>query len=216
MLSPQFLYTETAHKKFECDGFVHFDNFLTTEALSSLRTMADTVWQTKQRQWMDFDYQQPESEDNDLSLVTPARELGNNEKLLTAMSQLFGGKPVLHAVTAVIYKQNKKSIVSPWHRDADYFMTIWICLDDVGPENGGMVVKPGWHSKKIESGHCECNTLKFSELGITQEEFEKDKVTYNFKAGQAAFHHPKLPHASFENSTSNPRRVVCLRYRVAE
>ena len=32
------------------------------------------------------------------------------------------------------------------------------------------------------------------------------------KAGQGAFHHPLLPHASTENQTNTDRRILILRY----
>ena len=36
----------------------------------------------------------------------------------------------------------------PFHQDGnERGRTIWICLDSVGPGNGGLVVLPGWHKK---------------------------------------------------------------------
>jgi len=44
-------------------------------------------------------------------------------------------------------------------------------------------------------------------------EFCKDLVTYRFKAGTMAMHHPSLPHASMHNTTTDRwRRIIILRY----
>jgi hypothetical protein len=43
-------------------------------------------------------------------------------------------------------------------------------------------------------------------------EFCQDLVTYRFRAGGMAMHHPSLPHASMHNTTADRwRRVIILR-----
>eukprot|EP00939_MAST-03C_sp_MAST-3C-sp1_P001325 g1325.t1 len=49
------------------------------------------------------------------------------------------------------------------------------------------------------------------------EEFEKDIVQYRLRAGDAAMHHPSLPHMSMPNrSRSRWRRILILRYLPAK
>jgi len=201
-LSANFEYSKTSHERFVKDGFIQFFDFLTQEGLEALRVLVNGVWENHHVQWVDFDA--------DSQHVTEAAKLGSDPRLLEMMTQVLE-EPVLHAVTAIIPKQGTRSIESPWHRDAPYFITIWICLDDVDAENGALMVKPGWHRKGALT-NCECSTIDFAKMGTSIEEFQKDCITYKLKAGQAAMHHPLLPHASFSNLSGNPRRVISLRY----
>eukprot|EP01130_Rhizamoeba_saxonica_P004340 TRINITY_DN1776_c0_g1_i4.p1 TRINITY_DN1776_c0_g1~~TRINITY_DN1776_c0_g1_i4.p1 ORF type:complete len:144 (-),score=24.68 TRINITY_DN1776_c0_g1_i4:30-461(-) len=122
------------------------------------------------------------------------------------------GEPPEFAWSELIRKTPSQSIVSHWHQDRQGYYPIWICLDDVNRHNGTMNVKPGWHHK-LKPHQCECSTINFHELGILQDDFEKDTIYYELPAGSAGIHTALLPHTAGSNQTDSDRRVIVLRYK---
>ena len=112
----------------------------------------------------------------------------------------------------------------PWgnptalHLDVPYWsftsrqsLSLWVALDDVGPENGCLYFMPGTHKETT-----------FENPGITENmasifEFypnmkDRSMVPGIMKAGTASFHNGLCVHAAGANMTPNFRRAMTCAY----
>lgn len=97
-------------------------------------------------------------------------------------------------------------------------LTLWLPLDDVSAEGGGLKVLPRLHTHGALPagpiyGACHGDSTKCG-IGI-DEAFLAARIhttcAYELRAGQPAAHHAYTPHASGPNTTDAPRRVLILR-----
>mmetsp|Transcript_8763 Transcript_8763/g.13902 ORF Transcript_8763/g.13902 Transcript_8763/m.13902 type:complete len:224 (-) Transcript_8763:503-1174(-) len=133
--------------------------------------------------------------------------------------------------------------VVPMHQDGDSKVrTLWIALDRVDQQNGGLQVLKGWHKhgrlpyKKIST----VEELKLAEYFASHNvfaadleplrpansqfedrldeqnrrpvNFQQDLCRYRLRSGGAGMHHPYIPHASPRNDSNRDRRVIILRF----
>ncbi|OQR92560.1 hypothetical protein THRCLA_22378 [Thraustotheca clavata] len=105
---------------------------------------------------------------------------------------------------------------TPWHQDGREqntpMATVWISLDDLShPTSGALCVLPQLHSYGLLPSESS-NHFQFDNV-LTQDFVQQfESVIYDLKPGQAAIHHPLLPHASMANTILPYRRVIVLRY----
>merc|ERR1712032_1454166 len=78
--------------------------------------------------------------------------------------------------------------------------TLWVALDDVCCDNGGMQVIAGRHREVLGAAVPEDKIL------------HDERIEYKMRAGQAGIHHPLTPHRSCANSTSSARRAFLVRF----
>jgi ectoine hydroxylase-related dioxygenase (phytanoyl-CoA dioxygenase family) len=151
----------------------------------------------------------------------------DNHPVITGMArQLLGSKEVVLLEDGAIVKKPKVGGKLAWHQDYAYWplatpgaVTCWIALDDVGTENGGMVVAKGSHKlgEKLPVEFGDGSSFMHDERpGIgevqTPEEAGLESVTYELKAGECGFHHALIWHASSANTSPNLRRGFVPRY----
>ena len=115
----------------------------------------------------------------------------------------------------------------PWHQDLGYWpiaepaaITVWIALDSVTPQNGGMQFVPG------SQRYGERLPVDFGTgASLLGEERPRARsvptdptadghpiVNYLLKEGEAGIHDPLVWHSSFPNDTDAPRFAYVLRY----
>jgi ectoine hydroxylase-related dioxygenase (phytanoyl-CoA dioxygenase family) len=113
-----------------------------------------------------------------------------------------------------------------WHQDYAYWplatpaaVTCWIALDDVGGENGGMMVAQGSHKlgEKLPVEFGDGSSFMHDErpgVGEVREPEEEglEVVGYQLEAGECGFHDALIWHASGPNKSQNPRRGFIPRY----
>ena len=140
--------------------------------------------------------------------------------------QLLGSEEVVLMEDGAIVKKPKVGGKLAWHQDYAYWpiatpgaVTCWIALDDVGAENGGMMVAQGSHKlgEKLPVEFGDGSSFMHDERpGIgevqTPEEAGLEVVGYQLKAGECGFHHALIWHASGPNTSPNPRRGFIPRY----
>lgn len=123
----------------------------------------------------------------------------------------------------VFWKPPRHPGVVPWHQDYSYWTrtgppghgTMFVALDDMGPENGGLEYVPGTHRWGLLPRQDFGGDLAALEAALTpaqRDAFRPEPV--RLRAGQAAMHHPHLVHGSRGNPTDRPRRAVVLNYMV--
>lgn len=121
----------------------------------------------------------------------------------------------------VFWKPPHHPGVVPWHQDYSYWtrtgppahVTMFVALDDMGPENGGLEYVPGSHRWGLLPPQGFDQDLDALHEALTDEQraaFRPEPVV--LRAGQAAMHHSHLVHGSRANSTDRPRRAAVLNY----
>lgn len=132
----------------------------------------------------------------------------------------LGGDLVLYS-TQLAYKPPNAGRAVPWHQDGERCRTVWIPLDNVDPENGGLIVQPGAHVhgrlpykrvSEVDLDDALFNT-KYSVFAVIPPGQPGQPLGYRLRAGALEIHDPLLPHCSLPNTTDTPRRVVILRYQ---
>ncbi|HST20470.1 MAG TPA: phytanoyl-CoA dioxygenase family protein [Blastocatellia bacterium] len=109
--------------------------------------------------------------------------------------------------------------VVAWHQDYSYWtrtqplahLTCWIGLDDSTRDNGCVHYVPGshtWPDLPITGLTGDMNAIQ-SVLSDEQKELFKP-VAIELRKGEASFHHPRMIHGSFANTTSSSRRATVI------
>ena len=92
--------------------------------------------------------------------------------------------------------------------------SVWIALDDSGPENGCLRVIPGSHEqKRLRRHHQEPTSRKLTlNLALDEDEFdESDARDVVLEAGQISMHDIYLLHGSNANRSARRRAGFVLR-----
>lgn len=108
--------------------------------------------------------------------------------------------------------------LTPPHQDGRYHnllppetVNIWLALDEVGPENGGMRYVRGSHRAGLRPHGIAAQQPGFS-MSIT--DFGPDdlakEVVFSLKPGDAVAHHGLTIHRAPANPTSRHRRAFCM------
>lgn len=109
--------------------------------------------------------------------------------------------------------------VVAWHQDYSYWtrtqplahLTCWIGLDDSTRDNGCVHYVPGshrWPDLPITGLTGDMDAIQ-SVLSDEQKDLFKP-VAIELRKGEASFHHPRMIHGSFANTTSSPRRATVI------
>ena len=109
----------------------------------------------------------------------------------------------------------------PWHQDYSYWtrtgppahISLFLSLDDMGPENGGLEFVPGshrWGLFPCQDFGGDMDALLEHLSPEQREHFRPEPIT--LRAGQASIHHSHLIHGSRANPSDRPRRAAVLNY----
>jgi ectoine hydroxylase-related dioxygenase (phytanoyl-CoA dioxygenase family) len=140
--------------------------------------------------------------------------------------QLLGSREVVLLEDGAVIKKPVVGGKLAWHQDFAYWplaspgaVTSWIALDDVGAANGGMQVAAGSHKlgERLPVEFGDGSSFMHEERpGVPElrppEEEGLEVVGYELRAGECAFHHALLWHASGPNTSQSPRRGFIPRY----
>jgi len=109
--------------------------------------------------------------------------------------------------------------VVAWHQDYSYWtrttplahLTCWIGLDDTTPDNGCVNYIPGSHRWPDLPITGLTGVMDAIESVLTETQKAQFKpVQIILKKGECSFHHPRMIHGSFANTTSQPRRATVI------
>lgn len=126
--------------------------------------------------------------------------------------ELFGKRP--HSTTSIPFHQDTYTTHTGFTWTSEkaaacappYPVTLWVALDDVSCDNGGMEMVPGRHRELL-------NDLHPSRMAVPEDVIRHDvRAEYKLTAGQAGLHHPLVPHRSCPNSTDRSRRAFLIRF----
>jgi ectoine hydroxylase-related dioxygenase (phytanoyl-CoA dioxygenase family) len=142
-----------------------------------------------------------------------------NPRFTVAASQLLGGGAVRFWHDQLFCKPARHGGVVAWHQDYSYWtrttplahLTCWAGLDDATRENGCLHYIPGSHRWPDLPVTGLAGDMDAIQSVLTSEQRATFKpVAIELKAGEASFHHPRLIHGSYANSTDRPRRATVV------
>lgn len=143
--------------------------------------------------------------------------LVSDERILDVVEEVLGPDLALFASHYIAKPpQNGKSVV--WHQDGAYWplepmevVTVWLSLDDVDAENGGMRVIPGTQTMDLEEMEESSEESVLSQE-TTADFDEGDAVDVELDPGDVSIHHPNIIHGSDGNTSDRWRRGLTIRY----
>lgn len=161
-------------------------------------------------------------------------ELGTTPKLLKIASQLLGHHEMDHLLNQAHFKLPGDGVMFDWHQDIQHrdkgntwqdlngkgsYVQTAILIDDMTPENGPLLFVPGssqWGKKNFASSdYAEPQQHKNQESLTSEETLNIDKNEAHVvtgTSGSVLFFGPYTVHASFENLSHTPRRVLINGY----
>jgi hypothetical protein len=141
-----------------------------------------------------------------------------NPRFTVPASQLLGGA-VRFWHDQLFCKPARHGGCVAWHQDYSYWtrttplahLTAWAGLDDSTRENGCVHYVPGSHRWPDLPVTGLAGDMDAIQSVLTDEQKEMFKpVAIELKAGEASFHHPRMIHGSYANSTTRPRRATVV------
>uniref|UniRef100_A0A7S2HDB3 Uncharacterized protein n=1 Tax=Haptolina brevifila TaxID=156173 RepID=A0A7S2HDB3_9EUKA len=130
-----------------------------------------------------------------------------------------GGRPVgWHQDGVDAVQGDANAANAELHMPGDAPFTLWVPLDDVNAENGGLQVIPRIHKSgwlpmaPVMADEAESGVGLGIDRTILQAIIPHGVVSYALRAGDAASHHQLTPHRSGPNRGVAPRRVLLMRF----
>ncbi|MGH9839242.1 MAG: phytanoyl-CoA dioxygenase family protein [Blastocatellia bacterium] len=139
-------------------------------------------------------------------------------QFVMAASQLLGGA-VRFWHDQLFCKPAQNGGVVAWHQDYSYWrrttpmahLTCWIGLDEARKDNGCMHYIPGSHLWPDLPITGLTGSMDSIQTILNDEQRAAFKpVAIELKAGECAFHHPRMIHGSYANLTGRQRRATVI------
>ncbi len=149
------------------------------------------------------------------------RELMFSDHILGPARDLIGPNLRLHTS-----KLNMKSAgygaAVEWHQDYAFYphtnddiLAIGVCIDDMAPENGPLMVYPGSHKGPVFDHHVDgvfAGAMLPEDNGLDP----KNAVQLTGPAGSVSIHHGRIVHGSALNTSDRPRRILFYEMMAAD
>ena len=136
-----------------------------------------------------------------------------NSRITEVMRQLLGAN-VLIQTSKLNTKAPGGGAAVEWHQDWAFYphtnddlLAVGVMLDDVGEDNGPLMVFPGSHRGPIfdhHSGGVFAGTMDLEACGLDL----KDAVKLMAPAGSISLHHARIVHGSAPNRSTRDRGVI--------
>ena len=218
LVDRRFVYTDEIHRRYQRDGFYLFDPFLTGEGVAECRDKFERMSRRRNPDAVGDVYFNAHQQEPWLF------QLATHPSLLDLAEWHVGPDLVLWG-SNIIAKPPGTGQVLSWHQDSTewniqgrFAPTVWIALDDIAPDNGGMSVLPGWHRKGAFRHNRARDGAADPKIDpeMLPPDIDRLKFDYVLAAGGAAIHHDLLPHYSPPNISDRWRRVILFRYVAAD
>ncbi|MEP0767443.1 MAG: phytanoyl-CoA dioxygenase family protein [Fimbriimonadia bacterium] len=197
-------------------GYIRFGRILTDDELAAAREHVDWLMANlKEDEW-------PERMNGIHNEDEKMYALCTNPRLLDAVEKFIGPNIVLFS-SHLLCKPEREGHAVPWHQDGIFWplepmdiLTVWLAIDDAGPENGCMRVIPGTHTRgPIEHVPQDTGT-QVLHLGLPMSEVDESKaVDIELKMGEFSMHEPWLIHGSNVNRSNKRRAGYTMRFMPA-
>ena len=149
------------------------------------------------------------------------RDLMYSDHVLAPARDLIGPNLRLHT-TKLNMKSAGYGAAVEWHQDYAFYphtnddiLAIGICIDDMEPENGPLMVFPGSHRGPVYDHHVD-GVFAGAMLPEANGLDLADAVQLTGPAGSVSIHHGRIVHGSALNTSDRPRRILFYEMMAAD
>lgn len=149
------------------------------------------------------------------------RDLMHADHILAPARDLIGPDLRLHTTKLNMKSAHYGSAIE-WHQDFAFYphtnddvLAIGVIIDDMGSENGPLMVFPGSHQGPIHDHHADgvfAGGMDLEAGGLDM----KDAVELNGPAGSISIHHGRIVHGSAPNRSDRDRRLLFIEMMAAD
>ncbi|WP_112324097.1 phytanoyl-CoA dioxygenase family protein [Oceanibium sediminis] len=155
-------------------------------------------------------------------LISPVvRELLRSDVILAPARDLLGADIRLHTTKLNMKKAGYGAAIA-WHQDFAFYphtnddvLAIGVIIDDIGPDNGPLMVFPGSHRGPVHDHHVDGVFAGAMDLGAAGLD-PKDAAMLTGPAGSLTIHHARIVHGSALNRSDRDRRLLFLEMMAAD
>ena len=149
------------------------------------------------------------------------RDLMLSDTILAPARDLIGPDLRLHT-TKLNMKEAGYGAAVEWHQDFAFYphtndavLAVGVILDDMGPENGPLMVFPGSHRGPIHDHHA--GGYFVGAMDLSRDGFDmKQAVPLMGPAGSISLHHGRIVHGSALNTSTKSRRILFYEMMAAD
>ncbi|MGB3556722.1 MAG: phytanoyl-CoA dioxygenase family protein [Jannaschia sp.] len=149
------------------------------------------------------------------------RDLMTSDTILAPVRDLIGPDLRLHT-TKLNMKSAGYGAAVEWHQDFAFYphtnddvLAVGVILDDMGMENGPLMVFPGSHRGPIRDHHAEGYFVGAMDLARDGYDMA-DAVPLTGPAGSVSIHHGRIVHGSALNTSERARRILFYEMMAAD
>jgi len=148
-------------------------------------------------------------------------DLMRSDHVLAPARDLIGPDLRLHTTKLNMKSASGGSAVE-WHQDFAFYphtnddvLAIGVIIDDMGEENGPLMVFPGTHKGAIFDHHADGAFVGAMDLEASGLDI-KDAVQLTGPAGSISIHHARIVHGSAPNRSERDRRLLFYEMMAAD
>ena len=150
------------------------------------------------------------------------RELASNQQVMSILSPLIGENIRLRTGGKINLKLAGDGAPVEWHQDWGFYphtnqdvLAVGMLLDDMGVDNGPLLVIPGSHKGPIYEHHSQgvfCGAIDVKQSGLDV----SNASELHGPAGSITVHHARLIHGSAINQSNRSRRILFYVYAACD
>ncbi|PWJ19222.1 phytanoyl-CoA dioxygenase family protein [Jannaschia seohaensis] len=148
-------------------------------------------------------------------------DLMRSDTILAPVRDLIGPDLRLHT-TKLNMKEAGHGAAVEWHQDFAFYphtnddvLAVGVLLDDMGMENGPLMVFPGSHRGPIHDHHA--NGHFVGAMDLARDGYDMaDAVPLMGPAGSISIHHGRIVHGSAVNRSTRARRILFYEMMAAD
>lgn len=147
--------------------------------------------------------------------------LMRSDAILAPVRDLIGPDVRLHT-TKLNMKSAGYGAAIGWHQDFAFYphtnddvLAVGVMIDDMGPENGPLMVFPGSHKGPIHDHHADGVFAGAMDLAANGYDLA-DAAMLTGPAGTISIHHGRIVHGSATNTSTRDRRVLFIEAMAAD
>ncbi len=215
------------------DGYAVLERGIQVETLNSLRAVTDDLVAsacrtTEHTSVLDLDPTHTPNAPRVRRIKHPYyahpfyRALASNSCLLDVMTPLIGDCIRLRTGGKINLKMAGDGTAVEWHQDWAFYphtnqdvLAVGVFLDDVGADNGPLMVLPGSHQGPIYDHHSRgvfCGAIDVKRSGLDVSSARE----IHGPAGTVTVHHARLVHGSAVNRSGRARRILFYVYAACD
>ena len=148
--------------------------------------------------------------------------LAAHPRIMAALTPLLGEDIRLRTGGKVNLKSAEDGAAIEWHQDWAFYphtnqsvLALGVLLDDMGPDNGPLMVLPGSHTGAVHDHHADgafCGAIDVRAAGLDMSGARE----LHGRAGTITLHHARLVHGSAVNRSARSRRILFYVYAAAD